>query len=185
MLRIVNARNIDPLSDLRDAELIWRKNQWFFWNPISEACERLTDGAVCVAIIMRNEVPNVLEHYVFRAFRFEDPGNLKEKGSPDLVHKAFPLTGLAERLARESCAKNFVVRNVFILYIADVDSRVDPVILFVNRDYGLIDVGRQNALATELGHRLMESSYAGEEVYKFKVFLAWQGITRIFVLLLS
>lgn len=85
VLGVIDAKNVDTLADLGDAELIRTQNPRLSLKPIAEVVERLADDVEGVPVVVGDQITDVLEHDVFRVLRLEDAGHLEEKGPSSLV----------------------------------------------------------------------------------------------------
>jgi len=175
VLGVVDAKNVDPLADLRNAKLIRAENPRFGLEPIAKVMERLADDMEGVPAVVRDQVADVLEHDVFRVLRLQDAGHLEEKGAPCLIVEPQLLPGLGKSLAGKASAENVVIGDVLVFDVADVVAGIHPIVGLVDLDAFLVDVRGKDAPAAERGESLMESADAAKEIYEREIFVDWHG----------
>ena len=63
---IIDARDVDPWTDLRHAEIKRREDKWILRDSITQGVEGFADDLVGVSAIVGDQVLDVLQHDVFR-----------------------------------------------------------------------------------------------------------------------
>jgi hypothetical protein len=77
-------------------------------------------------------------------------------------------SGLGERLAGETRAKNIVRGKLLDLEFSDIAVRLNAEILLVKSREILVDLARKNAFVAERGKRPVKTAKTGENVYEMQ-----------------
>lgn len=126
-------------------------------------------------MVVAIKIGHIFKEDILRAVMLNDVADSKEEVATFFfVLESFAFPGLAERLARESCAQNIVSRNIFRFereYIAvnDFTAKVD----FIQLLEIVFQFAGENALMPQFLESEMESTKTGEEVYEFQSHRIW------------
>ena len=72
------------------------------------------DFSPSISMTWTSQIPHILQKEIGRLLRMHDSHDVKKQGAPSTVFEALLMTGLREWLARESGAKDVVVKDLLI-----------------------------------------------------------------------
>ena len=180
---VANAHNKDPFAMLGDADVMRAEDNRFGTDIVAYAYQGIVYHVPRVAMVVRGEVPNILEECVFRLVELQNTHYIKEKRAFGLVREAQTFARLGERLTGETGTQNIVRRNVFGINLSNIAFGLQSIVAGVCLAAIGIYIRRKDALTAQISHGLVETANAAKEVYKLEMFhfLSLFGIAKIVV----
>ena len=134
-------------------------------EAVPELVHRPFDDAYRLAMIVSREVLHVLHEHDTGTLLPHDAGDIEEQ-RPPRVGEPKLLAGDAERLAREPCAQDVMVRHSPLVNLGDVIPRNDAEVVGIHLLCLTIPLVRIHARRSKRLHRKMEAADAGEQIYE-------------------